>query len=191
MSDPREDYENLTPIRLTIQGEVNGGFVVALEASVDGDPEKIDRTLDMMRRAHIRQDAYMRYTLHLETQRQAEFNLAAMPAAIEAKKRQRALERAEMVAGFNQKWVDNNRLGEFRLNGNERSNIENFDSETERLIREMEHMRDQGLPLKIKEASTAAADYLDLINHKDKHEVIERRFVEDKLRPHELPEAAE
>jgi len=192
--DPRADYETQTPITLTIQGEVNGGFAVALNAAVDGsDPAKIDATLDMMRRSFIRQDAFMRYTLALEDLRQAEFALSNIEQAIEAKRRQHALERAEMIAGFSEKWVSNNRLGEFKMNANERSNIVNFDDKCKAAIDELLRLRDEGLPLKIKNAEAVARDYYDLLHGKDKHEIIERRFVEDKLRPHDvpLPEAAE
>jgi hypothetical protein len=186
------DYENLTPIALTVDGEVTGGFRVTLTAQIDGSDQKaIDARLDVMRRSWIRQDAFMHYTLALEDLRQHKFAMANISATIDAKRRERAVLRAELIAGFNDKWVANNRLGEFKLNGNERSNIENFDKETETKLAELEEARDRGLPLKIKNSEEKVRDYRDLVEGRDKHEVIERRFIESNLRPHELPDAAE
>lgn len=190
MADDYEHYERTTPVRLTIQGNA-GGFDVALEANVlSDDASEIDATLDKMRRAYMRQEAYMRLTLHLEDLRKAEFTLKHLPGTRELLQEQRAHERAEMVAGFVEHWNEHNRYGDFKANASQRANIEAFDKETQRRLDEIAS-QEKGLPIKIKQLEDVVRDYRDVIDGKDKYQAIERRFVEDNLRPHELPEAAE
>jgi exonuclease VII large subunit len=194
LSDPRDEYESQTPIRLTIQGIVLNQFTVALEAAVDGaDPDRIDATLDTMRRAFIRQETVVKMTDAMESLRQAEFQLANIDTTLALKRRQAETERAELVAGFHDVWASSNYRGEMKMNGNQRGNLKSLEDRFAKEVAELETMRDSGLPLQIKNLKARVADYTDLINHKDKYQVIERRFAEDALRPYDVPvpEAAE
>lgn len=129
---------------VTIQGDL-GGIMLAMEQHLDAtaDDEFINDTLDKLTRAWHRQRARASLrTLLLDVERQ-EFALTRYPVEAEQLKRDRAADRARLIASFHAKWDTARKRGDYQRSTSEQATLDSHDRETEAKIGDLEKKRDE------------------------------------------------